>query len=153
MQSLTVEILHEGDIARVFPLVQLLRKDLSLDEWMSHARNILDGPTRRAQGILAARDPHDVILGLLQYEIRMRLDGIRYMVGTSILTYGLFHKHRQQVAINLIGALEALARERRCQFLQTEVTDRGGVDRHDGLGFLLETSGHEPASRTFYKTL
>ena len=153
MQSLKVETLQEGDIARVFPLVQLLRKDLSLDEWTSHAQTILGGPARRGQGILAARDPHDVILGLLQYELRMRLDGVRYMVGTSILTYGLFHKHRQQVAINLIRALEALARERRCQFLQTEVADRDGFDRFDTLGLLLETSGHEPASRTFHKAL
>lgn len=151
MNTLKIETLPRSDVAVVFPLVQLLFKDLELEQWTRHADELITSDGWR--GILVARDLREVILGMLQYEQRVGLDGTSFMTASNILAYGLTLRHRVRVAAMMIEGLEHLAQRCSCQIVRSEILEHGDADIIDGLIDHLRTAGHEPRHVTFFKLL
>lgn len=153
METLKVETLERRDIANVFPLVQLLFKHLELEQWAKHADRLIAPEGEEWRGILVARDLREVILGMLQYEQRVSLDGTPFMTASNILAYGLTQRQRVRVAVTMIEGLERVAQRCECRAVRCEILEHGDATTIDTLSALLSTSGHEPRHVTFFKRL
>lgn len=151
MDTLKIETLPRSEVAVVFPLVQLLFKDLELEQWTRHADELIAPDGWR--GILIARDLREVVLGMLQYEHRVGLDGTSFMAGSNILACGLTHRHRVRIAAMMIEGLERLAQRSACQIVRSEILEHGDAATIDGLSDHLRIAGHEARHVTFFKLL
>ena len=156
MPFFKVATLEKRDIASAFPLVQLMRKGVDLGQWRRYAEDFIADGERGPRGILVARDPNGVMMGMLRYEMRCHIEGFHFVTATDILVYGHFQRQRGRVARALLRALERLAREKSCRFVQFELPDQN-LDHIDNgivnIGTLLRADGLELAHLTFRKLL
>jgi hypothetical protein len=150
MEWLTVKPLEPGDVSTAFPLVRLHHKDLDLVQWADYARRILvNNEELHEQGFLAAYDNHDVIHGILQYEVRRDLEGNGRVTATTIMSCGFLDRHRVRVTTTLIQSLNTLARELDCERVAVEVPAEETLPATANLSSLLETSGHQATETIF----
>jgi len=151
MQGLNIERLEPKEISQAFPLIQLQHKGLTIAQWSDYAHRIVASSDGRQRGILAARNNQGVIYGILQYEIRCDIEGLRQMAAANVVACGLFQEHNVHLTAAMIETLERMALESGCRrvlIVFPESSDPATIRR---LAAILETSGHRFTNNTFSK--
>lgn len=147
MRSLTIEPMRAERIAQAFPLIQLVRPDLSREEWQNYAEQILTEP---GSGIVLLTDARDLILGLFVWRISLDPGHGRTLNCEDFVAADIVDPRR--VAEALADGLEETARAQNCTAVHTciSATSGGGARR---LVDCLRGLGHHMESFQLCKTL
>ena len=111
------------EIGRAFPLVQLMLPSIDQRHWDRFARRFLRSSGRR--GILSVRDHRGHIRGLAIFRRQFDLSG-QILLADPVLFIDLLDS--TDVALVLINALEAKAREFGCEEVRVNIPDHHGHD-------------------------
>jgi len=119
----TAKPLLPYEIARAFPLVQLMMPDVDQRRWDRFARSFLRSSSRR--GILSVRDHRGHIRGLAIFRRQLDLSG-QVLLADPVLFVDLLDS--ADVGLVLIAALEAKGREIGCDEVRVNMPDHQGRD-------------------------
>ena len=112
--------LRPHEIARAFPLVQLLMPSIDLGRWARFARRFLRSSTGH-RGILSVRDHRGHIRGLAIFRRQLDIGG-QVLLADPVMFIDLLDS--AEVGLALISALEAKAREVGCEEVWVSIPDR-----------------------------
>lgn len=152
MRQLKVDQLARERVQQVYPLIQLAKPRLSLDDWRVQALAHIDAKNRANRGFLGVEDERGVVLGVLQYEVDEDGEEGRVLRIRNFVALDLFEKLRDHVAEELIRAMDRLAADHGCVAIHTRLPQSQPPRRNVGLDRILEAHGHQRSRRTFYKT-
>lgn len=131
MRHLRLVPLSPDRIAQAYPLVQVVRPSLSVEEWERYARAILDD-TETTSGIATLQDPRDLIAGLFIYRVGDDPDHGRTLIAEDFVALDIVKP--ETVAQSLADALESVANQHGCSAVHTTISSRGGT----GTRYLME---------------
>ncbi len=152
-RELRIHPLTRAKVPQSFPLVQLAMPQLSLDLWQDYALDHISLGGMRDGGILCAEDERGYILGLLVYRIQHDLSEGNSLLLKRLIAQDQFQSRRRDIALALIRAAEALARQHRCDSLHALVPAAAGDGRDDWLLKLLTDCGHRMEALQLCKPL
>jgi len=157
-REILVEGLRRDQAARAYAVVQAALPQLGLEQWLHFVETTGEGreaalPFAEApSGILLARDPEGLLLGLVTYR---RVQDLRHgalLCCGDLIAFGLLDRRR--VTDRLLESLEALAARLDCRALRLslpqEAPDPAGVS---SLAALLQGRGHRVEGLTLCKPL
>ena len=153
MQGFTIKRLEPEDFQQAFPLIQLRYKALTIGQWTTYAERITDTDGGSRRGILAARNDHGVICGILKYEVRCDVGGSCQLGVANLMDCGLFAEQSVQLTAAMIKTLDRMAVELGCQRIMVVVPENSDPAIIRRLASILEASGHRLNNTTFSKTI
>jgi len=138
-------------IPEAYPLVRLVRPDLSLAEWRARARLYLDAATESA-GIMTLQQDNGLMLGLYLHRIaRDPIHGPTLLVEDFVAAAPI---SGMILARPLAQSLDALAHGAGCRAIHTVLRLSGEARARDnGLACLFHDLGHRWRPATLCKTL
>lgn len=161
-REILVEQLQPGQAERAFALVQAAMPTLHLEQWVGFVRAFCrQGPEPAApahrpqpQGILLAREPAGLILGLTAYSLDHDLHHGRILLGRNFIAFGLLN--RRPAAEALAQELETVAAQLGCHAVHLSLAPAAdAVCRTSDawLNALLQERGHRAEEITLCKAL
>ena len=153
MRELRTEPLSGDRIGQAYPLIQASLPQVPLGAWTAFARAMMmiAQAEQADTGIITVLSEQDYIAGLCSYRIEPDLVHGRSLTAEPFLAIDMFH--RMAVVHALADAIEAIARERRCDAIHTTLPDKRGGRGHRGLAFDLTDRGHQVESVRLCKIL
>lgn len=156
-REILVETLRRDQAARAYAVVQAALPQLDLEQWLHFVEATGRGgeaplPFAEApSGILLARDPEGLLLGLVTYR---RVQDLRHgdlLCCGDLIAFGL--PGRRPVAERLLEALEAKAERLGCRALRLSLSQEAVPDLAAGspLAALLQARGHRVEGLTLCK--
>ncbi|MEE8559655.1 MAG: hypothetical protein V3S88_02975 [Alphaproteobacteria bacterium] len=124
MREFTTQPLTRDRIAQAFPLVQAALPGVSMEDWRAFADAFVSAYPQSASGILTVVSEQGYIAGLCTYRIERDLVHGRALTADHFMALDLFE--RNAVARALADRIEALARERHCAAVHTNLVPAGG---------------------------
>jgi hypothetical protein len=142
VRHLKIRPLTTERITQAFPLIQAALPAVTLAAWRAFAAALMTGGAARDSGILAVTDERNYIAGLCSYRVVPDLVHGRLLDAGHFLAFDLID--RRPVAEALAEGIEAMARDRGCSAVHTQLPRRNDTlsQPGDGLGELLAACGH-----------
>jgi hypothetical protein len=161
-QQFTAQAVQTHNAARAYPLIQIMRSDVSLDAWLAFvaATNTDCGstpikPTSEwpLRGILSIENERGYIHGLFSYHVAFAIDHKSVLEVSNFVAVDT--ADRAGAIKALISAMEELARTLNCTAIHTQVTGdwADGEVSASGLSKHLQNAGHGPNSLNLCKPL
>lgn len=114
-RPLSVRTLNVKQIGQAFPLVRAIVPELTLENWLSYAQAITNPDGSERGGVVAAQDEHGYIFGLFCYKLQHDICHGRTLMVENMVALDMVDRHGAMEA--LMGALERIARQKRCQYV------------------------------------
>jgi len=141
VRQLKIRPLTAERIAQAFPLIQASLPQVTLEAWRDFAAALVAQGAPAATGIILVVGERDTIGGLCSYRVERDLVHGLLLNADHFLAFDLFD--RRAVAHALAAGVEALARERHCTAIHTElIRTRDPAPADGGLVDVLRTRGH-----------
>ena len=120
MRQLEIRPLTAERIAQAFPLIQASLPQVTLEAWRDFAAALIDQGAPAATGIILVVGERDTIGGLCSYRVERDLVHGLLLNADYFLAFDLLD--RRAVAHALAEGVEALARQRHCTAIHTNLT-------------------------------
>ena len=153
MRKPITKILSEDQFPRVFPLVELHNRGLSLEQWLDYATKHCRGAKTSERGFLVLEDAGAVVKGLVEFEIDSELADGPVLRATNLLALGVLPGDGRRTAERLVQALEDLGRTRQCRALYLSQPLTEGLKWRPSEGFDPTGLGLHLSHWTTRKTL
>ena len=142
MRHLKIRPLTTERVTQAFPLIQTALPAVTLAAWRAFAATLIAGGAARNSGILAVTDERNYIAGLCSYRVVPDLVHGRLLDAGHFLAFDLID--RRPVAEALAVGIEAMARDRGCSAVHTQLPRRHDTlsEPGDGLGEMFAARGH-----------
>lgn len=150
MRQLKIDRLERERVDQVFPLIQLLKPNLSWEDWHTRAlAHMAEGDPRT--GFLAVEDERRVVLGLFQYTIEEDLDCGRMLRVQNVVALDFLERLQNDIAMFLIQAMDDLAFDQDCRAIEIQMPRSDRLRRNMALVTLLEAHGFRQNQTEFRK--
>lgn len=160
--------IHASNAARAYPLIQIMRADVSLEGWLAFvaATNSECDPTPigatpereaapewPARGVLAIENARGYIHGLFSYHVAFAIDHVAVLEVSNFVAVDSVDRAGAVKA--LIASMEELAHSLGCTAIHTHVPSNWIQDEapESGLGRHLRHAGHDLKSLNLCKPL
>ncbi|MBL4719699.1 MAG: hypothetical protein JKY20_01020 [Alphaproteobacteria bacterium] len=154
--------IREHDAARVFPLIQATRSDVSLEAWLAfiaalNARYDRDPVSEKVGwppcGILAIESSRGYFHGVFSYNVGCTIDHHAVLEVSNFIAVDALDRAAAVKA--LIAVLDDVARTLRCTAIHTQLSGdwRDGALISSQLRDHFHSAGHAPRFLNFYKPL
>ena len=137
-----VQLLTEGKVAQVYPLIQLLQPKLSLEAWHRFTAAHLGDGDIVERGILTVEDDRGTVFAMLTYAIDPDLSHGRALVAKDLIAVTPLDKFKRAAISALFEAVENLAKEKHCWAVHTRISEAEARKEEDALRLSLLEEGH-----------
>lgn len=119
MRDLRLVSLKPEQIVQAYPLIQTIRPGLTVEDWQHYAEDVLNGRGGGDGGIATLQDPRGLIAGLFVYRVTGDPFHGRTLLAEDFVALDIVRP--EAVAQSLADALEAVARDLKCNAIHTSV--------------------------------
>lgn len=126
MRELKAKQLRPESIAQAYPLIQAALPEVPLEAWLAFASALVEQRDPPETGIISIVSEQGYIAGLSSYQVHRSLTHGHSLTADHFVAMDLFD--RRAVVNALAEAIEALARERRCGAVHTNLLEKNSTD-------------------------
>lgn len=148
-----VRALTDDKVAQVYPLIQLVRPDLSLDGWRSLALDHIQSARTIDNGVLTVENDRGYVLGFILYTIYADLRHGRTLMAKDAVVCTALRRTKEAAFAALLERLETLAQEKQCTAIHTCLLDSEADIAEAGFHDSLNKHGHRLDHFMFCKSL
>jgi hypothetical protein len=150
MRKLRLVPLQSDRIRQAYPLIQVVRPSLSLEQWSAYAARVLRDAEADGGGIATLQDDTGLMMGLFVYHVATEPDHGATLMVEDFVALDIIAPHA--VAENLAQAMERIARDLGCRAVHTAVScGEGKAGQH--LVDMLHELGHRLESFRLCKSI
>ncbi len=137
-----VRALTNEKVTQVYPLIQLVRPDLTLDGWRSLALDHIQCTDAVDNGVLTVENEYGYVLGFILYTIYADLRHGRTLMAKDAVVCTALRRTKEAAFAALLDRLETVAQENQCTAIHTCMLHSEADIAEAGFHESLEKHGH-----------